>query len=145
MRNRPGFALVVVLVLMAVGSALTIATISSSLAEDETARLGTLQRRALVAAESALWRSAGILSASAMRLAPPGPTTVSDLAAGDTRLTVTADKVDTSNVWLVVVATIHGSSGTIARHRLGMSLQIPRDTTVLRLYPVPERAWAELF
>lgn len=145
MRNRSGFALVVVLVLMAVGSALTIATISSSFAEDETARLGTLQRRALVAAESALWRTAGSLSVPAMRLAPPGPTTVSDLTSGDTRLTVTADKVDTSNVWLVVVATIRGSSGTIARHRLGMSLQIPRDTTALRLYPVPERAWAELF
>jgi Tfp pilus assembly protein PilX len=142
--NRHGFALLIVMVLMAVGSALMVAVINDSIAEDQTARMGTMQRRALVAAESGVWTALGNLVAPAMRAAPLGLVATTTLRTGDMTLIVTVEKVDTSNVWVVASATIQ-RSGIVARHRVGLSALIPRDTTDLALRPVPERAWAELF
>jgi hypothetical protein len=145
MGNQRGFALLIVMVLMAVGSALMVATINGSLAEGETAHIGTLQRRALVGAESAMWETVTDLAAPILRVAPLGPVSVSDQDVDDMHLTVTVDRVDTSNVWVVAIATIRGPSGMVARHRVGMSVIIPRDTSDLLLHPVEERSWAELF
>ncbi len=142
--NRRGFALLIVMVLMAVGSALMVAAMNGSLAEDETARIGTMQRRALVGAESELWTTLTTLGAPALRVAPLGSSSSTSRSLGDMTLTVAVEKVDTSNVWIVATATIR-RSGIIARHRVGMSLLIPHDTADLALHPVPQRAWAELF
>ncbi|HEY8310401.1 MAG TPA: hypothetical protein VIG47_07590, partial [Gemmatimonadaceae bacterium] len=83
-------------------------------------------------------------SVSLLRPAPLGRVSSTSRRSGDLSLITTVDKVDTSNVWIVVSATIQ-QSGTVARHRLGISVQIPQDPTDPMLHPVPERAWAELF
>lgn len=142
--NRPGFALLAVLVLMAVGTALIVGAIDSSLAEGEIARSATMQRRALVSAETGLWSTVSSLGADAMRIRPLGPVGVTSQTLGDMTLIVTVDKVDTSVVWTVATATIR-RSGMVARHRLGMTSLIPGDPTDPSLHPVPERAWVELF
>lgn len=144
MANRRGFALIIVILLMALGSALMIGAMNGSLAESETARIGTVQRRALVGAESAAWTIFGDLDAPALRHAPLGSVSATSRTVGDMTLIITADKVDTSIVWIVATATIR-RSGIAARHRVGISALIPHDTADLMLRPVPERAWAELF
>jgi Tfp pilus assembly protein PilX len=144
MKNQSGFALLIVLVLMAVGTALIFSAMNGALLEDEIARTGTARRRALVAAEAELWTAATTQSAAPMRIASPGRVSSTSQRIGELSLITTVDKVDTSNVWIVVSATIQ-QPGTVARHRLGISVQIPRDTGDLTLHPVPERAWAELF
>src|SRR6185437_8888901 len=53
--DRRGFALVIVLLLMILGSALMFGAINGSLTETETARAGTIQRQVLVSAESEAW------------------------------------------------------------------------------------------
>jgi hypothetical protein len=144
MRNRCGFALITVMLLMAVGTALIVGAMNSSLAESEVSRAGTLQRRALVGAESELLAVVGSLAPATLRGRPLGMVSASSRTVGDMTLIVTVDKVDTSVVWTVATATIR-RSGMVARHRLGMTSLIPRDSTDPLLHPVPERAWVELF
>jgi hypothetical protein len=136
--------LLLVVISMAIGSALMMSAITSSVQEGEMARLGTLRRRALVSAESDLWMTLSSLHSSSLRLAPVGSISRVSHSSGDLTLIVTVEKVDTANVWIVAIATIH-RSGLVARHRLGMSAFIPRDTADPVVHPVPERAWAELF
>lgn len=144
MTNRRGFALLIVMVLMAVGSAMMVAAMTESLAEDETARIGTMRRRALVGAESEAWTTLNGLGAPALRDAPLGQVSTGSRTVSDLVLTVTVEKVNTSDVWIVATATVR-RAGNVARHRVGISAVIPGDTADLRLHPIPERAWAELF
>jgi len=145
MRNRRGFTLIVVMLLMAVGTVLMFSAIDGSLAESETARTGTLRRRVLVASESELWTTLRAASVPALRTAPLGPVTATTTLADGVTLIATVDKVDTTVVWIVATATIHRAGVAVARHRVGMSALIPRDVADIALHPVPERAWAELF
>ncbi|MEO7217951.1 MAG: hypothetical protein ABI026_07135 [Gemmatimonadaceae bacterium] len=144
LKRRRGFALVTVLLLMAVGTALTFAAISDALVDTDAAAIGTLQRRVLVGAESAAWGALGAASAAALRTAPVGQVSVLTSNDGEMTLITTVDKTDNSNVWIVATATIQRSA-IVARHRVGLSAVIPSDTTDLTLHLVPERAWAELF
>ncbi|HEY5088047.1 MAG TPA: hypothetical protein VII66_11880 [Gemmatimonadaceae bacterium] len=144
MANRRGFALIVVLLLMAVGSALMMGTMNDSVAEAETARIGTVRRRALVGAESQALTTLAALAPPALRRASLGTVTATTRVTGDMTLIATVEKVDTCVVWIVATATIR-RPGIIARHRVGISALIPHDTTDLLLHPVPERGWAELF
>ena len=144
MRNRRGFALITVMLLMAVGTALIVGAMNSSLAESEVSRAGTLHRRALVGAESELWATVSGLASATLRGRPLGVISATSRTVGDMTLIVTVDKVDTSVVWTVATATIR-RSGMVARHRLGMTSLIPRDSTDPLLHPVSERAWVELF
>ena len=144
MMNRRGFALLIVLVLMAVGTALMINAMNGSLAEGEMARIGTLQRRALVSAESEAWVALTSLRTPALRRAPIGQVISTSRTVGDMTVMLTVEKVDMSNLWIVAGATIHRSA-LVARHRVGVSALSPNDSADLALYPLPERAWAELF
>lgn len=144
MVNRRGFALIIVMLLMALGSAIMVGAMNGSLAESETARIGTMQRRALVGAESEAWTTFGHLGAPALRDAPLGSVSATSRIVGEMTLIARVEKVDTSIVWIVATATIRRSA-MVARHRVGMSALIPDDTADLRLHAVPERAWAELF
>ena len=144
MSNRPGFALVTVMLLMAAGSALMLVTVNASIAESETARTSTLRRRALASSESGAWIMLAALNAAMLRGAPIGTRIVSATTDGNTSVTTTVEKVDTTIVWIVSTATIRQGS-TVGRHRVGLSAVIPRDTMDLTLHPMPERAWAELF
>jgi len=143
-RARPGFALVIVLLLMAVGSALMVVALNESLTGLASAQTGTLQRHALVAAESEAWTTLHGLQAAALRGAPVGRFSETSRTIGDLTLIATVDKVDNSNVWVVAVATIRWSAA-VARHRVGLSAFIPGDSADLLLRLVPERGWAELF
>jgi hypothetical protein len=145
MTDRRGFALIIVLLLMAVGTALMFSAMDGSLAESETARSGTLRRRVLVAAESELWTTLRAVSVPALRLAPLGPVTGTTAVADDITLIAMVEKVDTTVVWIVATATIRRAGVVVARHRVGMSALIPRDASDSTLHLVPERAWAELF
>ncbi|MFI5239646.1 MAG: pilus assembly PilX N-terminal domain-containing protein [Gemmatimonadales bacterium] len=142
--NRRGFALVTVLLLMAVGTALMVAAMNGSLSDAATARGGTLQRRALVGAESEAWATFRSLNVAVLRAAPVGRISVASRTVDDMTVIATVDKTDNSNVWIVATATIRWSA-TVARHRVGLSALIPGDTADLALRLVPERAWAELF
>lgn len=121
-----------------------LSAMNGSLAEGETARIGTMKRRVLVGAEAEAWTAASGLGAATLRSSPLGQVSATSRTVGDMTLIVTVEKVDTSNVWIVASAAIR-RPGIVARHRVGISLLIPRDTVDLVLRPVPERAWAELF
>lgn len=143
-RGRRGFALVTVLLLMVVGTALVFGAMSYSLVDGAIARNDTMHRRAQVAAEAELWTTVSSLTASDLRLRPLGPVNAVDRTIGDIALIVTVDRVDTYVVWTVATATIR-RTGMVARHRVGMTLLIPHDSSDPALHPVPLRAWAELF
>jgi hypothetical protein len=145
MTDRRGFALIMVMLLMAVGTALMFSAMDGSLAESETAHSGTLRRRALVAAESELWTTLRAASVPALRIAPLGSVTSTTAIADDITLIATVEKVDTTVVWIVATATIRRAGVAVARHRVGMSALISRDAADITLHLVPDRAWAELF
>jgi hypothetical protein len=121
-----------------------ISAMNGSVVDTETSNVETLKRRAFVGAESEVWVTYGGLGASALRSSPIGPVSATTRTIDDMTLIATVDRVDTSIVWIVATATIH-RSGTVARHRVGMSALIPRDTADMALHLLPERAWAELF
>jgi hypothetical protein len=143
--DRRGFVLIIVLLLMAVGGALMLDAIDGSLAERGMVQSGTAQRRALVGAETTAWTALEQSIVPALRGAPLGRFSSVTRVVGDMTLTATLDRVDTSVVWIVAVATVRRSNVVVARHRVGISALIPRDTLDMVLHPVPERAWAELF
>jgi len=142
--DRRGFALVVVLLMMILGSALMFGAIDGSLLETETATVGTIQRQVLVSAESEAWNTLANVNVPALRHLSLGPAAATSRVDGNMMLNAAVEKVDTSIVWIVATATYHGGS-LVARHRIGITALIPRDTTDLSLHPVPERAWVELF
>lgn len=142
--GRRGFALVTVLLLMVVGSALAFGAMTFALSDSGIASADTMHRRVQVAAEAELWTTVSSLTASDLRLRPLGPVRAVDRTIGDVALIVTVDRVDTYVVWTVATATIH-RTGVVARHRVGMTLLIPHDSSDPTLHPVPGRAWAELF
>jgi hypothetical protein len=142
--DRRGFALVIVLLMMILGSALMFGAMNDSLVETETARAGAMRRQALVGAETAAWDALAHVDLPTLRHLPLGPAGSTSRVDGNLMLNATVEKVDTSVVWIVATATIHGGS-LVARHRIGITALIPRDTTDLSLHPVPERAWVELF
>ena len=143
-RSRRGFALLTVMLLMAIATALVTAAMNSSLAESDVSQAGTLQRRVFVGAEAELWYTVTHLSPGVLRLRPLGTVSATSRTVGDMTLIVTVDKVDTSVVWTVATAIVR-RSGTVARHRLGMTSLIPSDSTDLAIHPVSERSWVELF
>jgi hypothetical protein len=130
--------------LMAVGTALMFAAIDGVLSDGSLSTTETLRQRVLVGAESEAWTTFRGLSASVLRAAPVGRVSATTRTVGDMELIASVDKVDTSFVWIVAVATIRRST-SVARHRVGLSAIIPADSADLTLRPVPERAWAELF
>ena len=142
--SRRGFALVVVLLMMMLGGALMFGTMSGSLSETEAATVGTMQRQVLVGAESEAWNALASADAATLRHLPLGLAGAVSRVDGNMLLNATVEKVDTSIVWIVATATIHGGN-LVARHRIGITALIPRDTADLSLHPVPERAWVELF
>ncbi len=142
--DRRGFALVVVLLMMILGSALMFGAINGSLSETESASAGTIRRQVLVGAESEAWNALASADVRTLRHLPLGPVGAASRSDGNIVLNATVEKVDTSIVWIVATATIHGGS-LVARHRIGITALIPHDTTDLSLHPVPERAWVELF
>lgn len=142
--DRRGFALVIVLLMMLLGSALMFGAMSGSLTETETATVGTMQRQVLVGAESEAWNTLTGIDVPTLRHLPLGPVGATSRTDGNIVLNAMVEKVDTSIVWIVATATIHGGN-LVARHRIGITALIPHDTTDLSLHPVPERAWVELF
>jgi hypothetical protein len=142
--DRRGFALVIVLLMMILGSALMFGAINGALTDTETARAGTIQRQVMVGAESEAWNALTTTNVATLRHLPLGPVGVTSSVNGNIVLNATVEKVDTSIVWIVATATVHGGS-LVARHRIGITALIPHDTTDLSLHPVPKRAWVELF
>jgi len=142
--DRPGFALVIVLLMMILGSALMFGAMNGSLSETGVATAGTMQRQVLVGAESEAWNALANADVPTLRHLPLGLARAISRADGNIVLNATVEKVDTSIVWIVATATIH-EGNLVARHRIGITALIPHDTTDLSLHPVPERAWVELF
>lgn len=142
--DRRGFALLIVLVVMILGSALIFGAMNGSLSETELSAAGTMQRQVLVGAESEAWNTLTGIDVPTLRHLPLGPVGAISRTDGNILLNAMVEKVDTSIVWIVATATIHGGN-LVARHRIGITALIPHDTTDLSLHPVPERAWVELF
>lgn len=142
--SRSGFVLLIVMIAMVLASALMIGALYRAATEADVARTGTMRRRALSLAESAAWSAMLGASAPTIRAAPTGLINSSSTTVGDATTSVTVEKVDTSNVWIVAVATVR-QRATWARHRVGVSAFIPSDTSVVVIRPIPDRAWVELF
>ncbi|MDQ2891117.1 MAG: hypothetical protein M3R65_11295 [Gemmatimonadota bacterium] len=143
-QERRGVALLFVVIFVGVAAATVLAATDASLSERETTRLNAMRRRTLVASESEAWTSLITADVRSIRAAPVGSVVLGRRNAGDVALITTIDKVDTSYAWIVATATIR-SGGSIARHRIGITVLIPRDSLDAVLHPVPQRAWAELF
>ena len=125
-------------------SALT-AAIAFRVAEDaQVARAETLRQRAFVGAESALWAAAAIADVRTLRTAPIGAVATVGATLTDLTTTTIITKVDSTILWIVAIADVTRGRET-AHHRLGMSLRMASDTADLTLYPIPTRAWTELF
>ena len=141
---RRGVALLVVVFLMAVSAALTLAANDQVLSDLAAVITVTERDRTIVAAEAELWRTLRGLDARLMRNAPVGRVLASRSMTGDIALTSSVEKADTTNVWIVATATIR-TGGNLARHRIGMSVRIPTDSADSMLVPLRDRAWADLF
>lgn len=144
-RHRPGFALLLVVLLLGASAALLLSAIESNLAEGNTVLLDDMRRRTIMATESEVWKTFSSQSIEALRAAPLGTVMVTRRVEGDITLISMTDKVDTTDVWIVATATIRAPTGVLARHRIGLSAIIPRDSADSALHPVSQRAWAELF
>ncbi len=143
--RREGFALLLVVVLLGLACALALSALDSNIAEANAVHLDHMRRRTTMAAESEVWNTILSQNADDIRRAPLGTASVTRRMEGDITLISTIDKVDTTNVWIVATAAILTSSSVMARHRVGLSARIPRDSADSVLHVLPERAWVELF
>ena len=140
--NRPGFALISALLAMILATALIAAIAFRASETTHSAHALTLRVAAFNAAESALTTALAATNASTLRTTPIGyslPVLTPQLGT-----TLTAVRTDTTIAWLVATTELHRGDD-VARHRIGMSVLIPRDTSQHHLTPVRERHWAELY
>ncbi|MGI8509011.1 MAG: hypothetical protein ACR2MQ_06770 [Gemmatimonadaceae bacterium] len=142
--RRPGFALLIVLAAILMASALVLATLFRVQSDSAIARSGTLRRIAVVAAESAIWTTVDNTDAATLRALPIGAVKTSSALDGDTTITVTLTRTDTTFVWIVADASILRGAQR-ARHRVGITVALARDTTRVKPLPLAGRAWVEAF
>lgn len=143
-RARHGFALLLALVAMLLCSALALTTLFRVQSYSAIARMSTLRRIVASDAEAAVWDCLGTTDAPALRGDPVGTFRQTTSVNDDRTVTVTLTKTDTTSVWIVAEASIL-RGGQRARHRVGMSAAIPRDTLRSVILPIVGRALVELF
>lgn len=142
--RRPGFALLIVLAAILMASALMLATLFRVQSDSALARSGTLRRIAVVAAESAIWTTVDNTDGATLRALPIGTVRTSSTIDGDATITVTLTRTGTTFVWIVADASILRGAQR-ARHRVGITVALARDTTRVKLSPLVGRAWVEAF
>ncbi len=142
--RRPGFALLIALAAILIGSALMITTLFRVQSDSALARSGTLRRIVDVAAERAIWTTVDNTDPRMLRALPIGTVIRSAATDGDATIAVTLTRTDTMFVWIVVDASILRGAQR-ARHRAGISVALARDTTRVRLLPLAARAWVDAF
>lgn len=142
--RRPGFALLIALAAILIGSALMMATFFRVQSDSALARSGTLRRIVDVAAERAIWTTVDNTDPRMLRALPIGTVIRSAATDGDATIAVTLTRTDTMFVWIVVDASILRGAQR-ARHRAGISVALARDTTRVRLLPLAARAWVDAF
>lgn len=143
-RRRPGFALLIALAAILIASALTLATVFRVQSDSALARSGTLRRIVAVAAESAIWTTVDNTDPAMLRTLPIGTVTRSGITDGDATVAVTLTRTDTTFVWIVADASILRGDKR-ARHRVGITVVLAKDTTRVKLLPLAGRAWVEAF
>lgn len=142
--ERQGFALIMALAAILLASALMVAVNYRVQADSALARSGTLRRLVIVAAETATWTAIDAADVAMLRADPIGTTRRSVATDGLDSTLVTVTKTDTSTVWIVANASILRGSQR-ARHSVGVSVVIPRDTARTALVPLAGKAWVESF
>ncbi|MGI8547404.1 MAG: hypothetical protein ACR2M1_08710 [Gemmatimonadaceae bacterium] len=143
-RGRNGFALLIALAAILIASALMLAAQYSVQSDITLSRAGTLRRLAAVASETAAWNAVENITAAIVRGDSIGSVRKSIVVNGSDTTTVVLIKTDTTFAWLVADASILRGSQR-ARHRVGVTLVIPRDTMRMTLVPIAGRAWVEAF
>lgn len=143
-RGRNGFALLIALAAILIASALMLAAQYSVQSDITLSRAGTLRRLAAVASETAAWNAIDNITAAIVRGDSIGSVRKSIVVNGSDTTTVVLIKTDTTFAWLVADASILRGSQR-ARHRVGVTLVIPRDTMRMTLVPIAGRAWVEAF
>ena len=132
-------ALLCMLLIAALMAAIFFATTE----ETRTAVAATASGNALSDAESAVQRVVEALASGSSQIPGLGQTqTVSDEAA---RSSVSVTRLDSTLVWIVAEARGSGAM-TGAVRRAGVFVTTSIDSTgSIRLAPIPERGWSELF
>ncbi len=143
-RGRNGFALLIALAAILIASALMLAAQYSVQSDITLSRAGTLRRLATVASETAAWTAVENITAAILRADSIGTVRRSLVVNGFDTTTVVLIKTDTTFAWLVADASILRGSQR-ARHRVGVTLVIPRDTMRMTLVTIAGRAWVEAF
>ncbi len=143
-RGRNGFALLIALAAILIASALMLAAQYSVQSDITLSRAGTVRRLAAVASETAAWNAVDNITAAIVRGDSIGSVRKSIVVNGSDTTTVVLIKTDTTFAWLVADASILRGSQR-ARHRVGVTLVIPRDTMRMTLVPIAGRAWVEAF
>lgn len=142
--RRSGFALLIALAAILIGSALMLAALFRVQSDSALARSGTLRRIATVAAETAIWATVDHADARSLRAMPVGTVTRSVIIDGEITIAVTLTRTDTAFVWIVADASILRGAQR-ARHRVGITGALTRDTTRVELLPLAGRAWVDAF
>lgn len=144
-RSKPdGFALVIAIAAILLGSALMMSAFGRVRAHGTVARAGTMRRLAATVAETAAWTVMTNTNVSTLREDPIGTVRRTASVTRNGTVTVTLARTGTTLVWIVADASILRGAQR-ARYRVGVTVTFPRDTTLTTLVPIPGRAWVELF
>ncbi|HXC25672.1 MAG TPA: hypothetical protein VNU46_07130 [Gemmatimonadaceae bacterium] len=141
---RPGFALLIALIAIALVTALLLGTALRTDQDARVARAETVQQRAFASADAALWQTLRSTNPALLRTEPIGTVIASEESTGGVTTHVWITRVDTTLVWLTTDAQVQRGAAT-AHHRLGLSAILPADPIKTRLYPTPGRAWVDLY
>ncbi|MDQ6690973.1 MAG: hypothetical protein M3Z18_10730 [Gemmatimonadota bacterium] len=143
--DRAGFVLVAALLAIVLIAALATGVLFATTEETRSGAAGVARNIALIAGESAL----------AATIADPGSTLPTSIGVAgttshrvdglDAPVTVYVTRLDSSMYWIVADASADpGHSG--ARRRVGMLLKtVDAADSPIRVDPVPQRPWSELF
>lgn len=142
-QGRPGFALAAALLSMLLIAALMAAVFFATTEETRTAVATSTSEKSLTDAESAAFVALEAMSNGSREPPLPGETrTVSD---GLGRSSVYVTRLDSTLLW--VVGESRGEGATIgAVRRVGFFAVVTMDANgSIRVSPIPERGWSELF
>jgi Tfp pilus assembly protein PilX len=140
---RRGFVLAAALLSMLLIAALLAAVFFATTEETRTAVASTASDAALSDAESAVQARVEALASGSGRFPEIGQTEAASDASG--RWSVYVTRLDSTLIWIVGEATGTGAmTGTV--RRIGVFAAMSTDSIgSIRLSPIPERGWSELF
>jgi hypothetical protein len=141
--REQGFVLAAALLSMLLITALLAAVFFATTEETRTGIASLASERALLNAESALQSTLDALAACACEAPDIGRTTTFRDASGGSSVHIT--RLDSTLLWIVAESSERAGMGGAVR-RVGLFASLSIDSTgSIRVSPIPERGWSELF